>query len=167
MIPVKRTEWFWVGCVIALVLVLFLPSFFTLQETFNLGDYGVQHYPWAKFFWEEVSNGRFPLWTPLFHAGFPLAAEGQVGAFYPIHLLLFSLLPFKGAQNLNILLHFFFGFFFLYFYLRSLSLSSLASWVGGFVWTFGSAYAGVEYNFMTMRVLVWLPFVFYHLDLLI
>src|SRR3989338_2623832 len=117
MMTVKRGEVLGMSLVIMIVLFFFLPTLFTLKETFNLGDYGVQHFPWAKFFWEELSNGRFPLWTPLFHAGFPLAAEGQVGAFYPIHLLLFSLLPFKGAQNLNILLHFFFGFFFLYFYL--------------------------------------------------
>ncbi|MBI4858846.1 MAG: hypothetical protein HY815_01025 [Candidatus Riflebacteria bacterium] len=47
-----------------------------------------------------------PFWTRSAGTGFPLLAEGQVGALYPPTLLLHALLPLPLAINLFIILHF-------------------------------------------------------------
>ena len=156
-------------CILFLgVEFLFLREVFLMKQTFNLGDYGAQHYPWAEFYAKGIKNFKLPLWCPLIHAGFPLFAEGQIGAMYPLNIILFLLLPFELAYNLNILLHFFLGGLFIYVYLRSsLKLSIESSLLASIVWIFGSAYAGVEYNLIAMKVLIWLPLTFYFVDKII
>src|SRR5512138_2657645 len=41
----------------------------------------------------SLAKGELPLWTPGIQAGFPLFAEGQVGALYPVNLVLFRFMP--------------------------------------------------------------------------
>lgn len=49
--------------------------------------------PLAVFFHEALEQGRLPLWEDRLGLGFPLYAEGQVGAFYPPNWLIFRLEP--------------------------------------------------------------------------
>ncbi|HEU0237582.1 MAG TPA: hypothetical protein VFR14_14180 [Candidatus Limnocylindrales bacterium] len=50
-------------------------------------------YPLASLFHEALAAGRLPLWDDRLGLGFPLYAEGQIGAFYPPNWLLFRLPP--------------------------------------------------------------------------
>ncbi len=140
-----------------IVILIFLRDFIFLGGTWKEGDYGVQHYPWAKFYAEQLKQFRLPLWCDFNHCGFPLFAEGQVGALYPINLLLFFALPFTWAYNSGIVLHFFLAGFCMFVYLRFLKCSLVSGFIGAFVWVFGSAFAGAEYNLMALRVLAWFP----------
>lgn len=62
------------------------------------------HYPLATFFHEAVTEGRLPLWSDRLGMGYPLYAEGQIGAFYPPNWLIFRLDP-LAAMDLSRLLH--------------------------------------------------------------
>ena len=156
----KRSEIFIVSLIFMGMLLVFIPDFFGASKSLVLGDYGVQHYPWAKYYANMLKQFSLPGWCPEMQMGFPLLAEGQIGVFYPLNILLFFLFPFHWAYNLSILIHFFIGALFFYFFARYLSLSPLSAWVGAIIWIFGSAYAGIEYNLMSMRVLVWMPLTF-------
>ncbi len=48
-------------------------------------------FPLAAFFHQALAQGRLPLWNDQLGLGFPLYAEGQIGAFYPPNWLLFQL----------------------------------------------------------------------------
>jgi hypothetical protein len=50
-------------------------------------------FPLAVFANEALTSGHLPLWNDRLGLGFPLYAEGQVGAFYPPNWLLFRLAP--------------------------------------------------------------------------
>jgi hypothetical protein len=50
-------------------------------------------YPLAVFANEALTSWHLPLWNDRLGLGFPLYAEGQVGAFYPLNWLLFRLAP--------------------------------------------------------------------------
>lgn len=50
-------------------------------------------YPLAVFFHQALLEGRLPLWNDRLGLGFPLYAEGQIGAFYPPNWLIFRLDP--------------------------------------------------------------------------
>ncbi len=89
-----------------LVLVLYLWKLVIMRSAFLHGDYAAQFYPWSKILSDSIKNLSFPYWTRYFHSGFPLMAEGQVGGFYPLNLIFFFLLPFKGAYNYLVILHF-------------------------------------------------------------
>ena len=49
--------------------------------------------PLAVFFHEALAEGRLPLWNDRLGLGFPLYAEGQIGAFYPPNWLIYQLEP--------------------------------------------------------------------------
>ncbi len=49
--------------------------------------------PLAVFMSEALDQGRLPLWNDRLGLGFPLYAEGQIGAFYPPNWALFQLDP--------------------------------------------------------------------------
>src|SRR5207344_1516223 len=50
-------------------------------------------YPLASFFHDALAAGRLPLWNDQLGLGYPLYAEGQIGAFYPPNWLIFQLPP--------------------------------------------------------------------------
>lgn len=61
-------------------------------------------FPNASFFHEAVASGSLPLWVDELGLGFPLYAEGQVGAFYPPNAVL-HLLPPHWAMEASRVVH--------------------------------------------------------------
>ena len=61
-------------------------------------------FPNASFFHEAVASGSLPLWVDRLGLGFPLYAEGQVGALYPPNVLL-HLLPPHWAMEASRVVH--------------------------------------------------------------
>ena len=61
-------------------------------------------FPNASFFHDAVTAGSLPLWVDQLGLGFPLYAEGQVGAFYPPNVIL-HLLPPHWAMEASRVLH--------------------------------------------------------------
>ncbi|MCM8774824.1 MAG: hypothetical protein NC930_00480, partial [Candidatus Omnitrophica bacterium] len=151
-------------CLITGVIGLFFYDIWTLRVGFYSGDHRVQHYPWAQFFWGHLRQFKLPWWTSQIHCGFPLLAEGQIGAFYPLNLLFYYLFPIRLAYSYEVFAHYALAGLFCYVYLRSLKLSYGASLLGTFVYLFGSAQGGYYYNITSQKVLVWLPLAFYLTD---
>ena len=87
------------GAVVLVGAWLFLgPGVLTGERLFfthdlSRSDLWHLHYPLKHFYQAELQAGRLPFWCPGLGTGFPLLAEGQVGALYPPNLLLFGLLP--------------------------------------------------------------------------
>jgi len=143
------------------VISIFFWRFIILQESFLLGDYSVQHIPWSRFLADSLDTLSLPLWTPYMHSGFPILAEGQIGAFYPPNLILFFLLPFEAAYTYNIILHFVLAGIFMYIYTRQINMSKVGATISVLVFLFGSGYGGCFYGMMSMKVLVWFPLVLF------
>jgi hypothetical protein len=61
-------------------------------------------YPLAALFHRALAAGQLPIWNDDLGLGFPLYAEGQIGAFYPPNWLIFQLEP-LAALDLHRLLH--------------------------------------------------------------
>ncbi len=95
------------------------------------------NYPIKDLYRNLLLNGRLPFWTSLIGSGYPLFAEGQLGALYPIHLVLFRFLPTLLAFNLNLYLHFLLAAVFTYLFCRiSLKRSIPASILAGLAYCF-------------------------------
>ncbi len=60
-------------------------------------------WPLAVFFHRALDAGRLPLWDDTLGLGFPLYAEGQVGAFYPPNWLLYRLPPLTALDVVRVL----------------------------------------------------------------
>jgi hypothetical protein len=130
----------WLG----LLFVIALPFIFYWRATigqgmFFFGDIARFFYPMNVLYANALAAGRLPLWQPEILAGIPLLAEMQIGALYPLHLLLFRFLPVDLALNYDILLHLAWlaAGVFLFARLRGISvagavMAALALTLGGF-----------------------------------
>ncbi len=153
----KKKDFFFLS-LLGLTLILVFPDLFSLKSAFLCGDHREQQYPWAFFLQSQIREFRFPWWTHSIQAGFPLLAEGQIGAFYPINLIFLFLLPIKWAYNYGILFHYALGVFLFYAYLRSLKLSEAASFFASLIFLYGSSQGGYfYYNYICQKVVIWLP----------
>ncbi len=152
---------------IALAVGLALWDVFLLNKAFLSGDHLIQHYPWTKFLQDSIRGWRLPWWTSQIQCGFPLLAEGQIGAFYLPNLFFLFFLPLKWAYNYEILFHFILGGFLFYLYARHLGLSIFSSFFSTLIFLFGSTRAGYFYNLTSQRVCVWFPLTLLLVDRLI
>ena len=91
---------------VTLACLLFFWKPVTLRGVFFYYDHALQNYPFRLFFAQGLQDGRLPLWTPDLFCGFPLFAESQGNAAYPLFLVLFGLLPPWIAYNYYTVLHF-------------------------------------------------------------
>lgn len=163
----KRRDLFVIFLIAFSILVVFF-DLFTLKESFLSGDHREQQYPWAKFYQERIQEGGLPWWTTHNQCGFPILAEGQVGAFYPLNYLFFRNLPVKMAYNYEILFHYFLGALLFYFYLRRRNVSEWGSFFATLIYLYGSAQGGYfYYNLISQKTVIWLPLSLLLIDLLI
>jgi hypothetical protein len=130
----------------------------TLDKAFLGGDHREQQFPWAKYYQEMIQSYRFPWWTTQIHCGFPLLAEGQIGAFYPLNFLFLFFLPLKCAYNYQILFQYLLGALFFFLYLRRRSISGWGAFFASLIYLFGSAQGGYfYYNLISQKTVIWLP----------
>jgi len=141
------------------IICLFLGRLIIMKDAFLAGDYVLQHYPWSKIYAEAIRGFTFPFWTNTFGSGFPLMAEGQIGGFYPLNIIMFFILPFDVAYNYSIILHFILAGIFTYAYSRKLGADQWGGSLAALTFCFGSAYAGCFNNTATLRTLSWFPLV--------
>jgi hypothetical protein len=115
----------------------------------------MQFYPWQKLAAEMWRAGQLPLWNPLVGGGAPLAANLQTGAFYPgnfLHLIV----PTEYALGYTALLHVSLAGLFMYAYLRTLKLSTLAATLGALAFQL-NGFLIARLGFMSITVtLPWL-----------
>ncbi len=136
-----------VGLLFLVMLFVFFPiltggTYLISGVTQN--DQWLFNYPLKEFYRTQLINGKLPLWTSLIGNGYPIFAEGQVGALYPFHLILFKLFSTLMAYNLNIIVHFVMASIFTYLYVRNLGLSKKASFLSGLVYSLS--------GFMTIHI---------------
>jgi hypothetical protein len=143
------------------IIFFFLGKLIFMKAAFIYGDYLVQFYPWSKIYSEAIKEFSFPFWTRYFNSGFPLMAEGQIGGFYPLNIIMFFLLPFKVAYNYSVILHFILAGIFTYIYARKLGADQGGGALSALLFCFGSAYAGCFYNTVTVRTVAWFPLVLF------
>lgn len=118
-------------------LLFFLPS---IWGVFVAGDYGGSDFtdfflPVKFYLASALKEKRFPLWSRQMGAGFPLLSEGQMATFFPTTILYF-LLPFHLALNLNFLLPLFFASLSFYLFLQTFNLSFSSCLFGAFAFSF-------------------------------
>jgi len=127
---VKRNDLFAVGSLILLHTV-FLWRAMVLQGFLVHSDICYLFEPLKAFLNESLRAGRLPLWSPHILCGYPIAAEGQIAAFYPPGLLISWLLTSPGAINWSVISHLMLAAVSMYALARSLlspAVPLLADW---------------------------------------
>ncbi len=131
------------------------------QKVFSEGDILWFFLPVRTELGRAVAEGRLPLWTPSLQAGFPLFAEGQVAALYPLNILFHLLLPPEFALSYTILFNLAWALLGMYVLVRSSGFRVASALLAGLV--FGAS------GFMTshiphaslVAVATWLPWLIF------
>ena len=146
-----------------LFLVSWSPVYFwqaTLrQAVFFFGDIFLFFYPTHLAYADALRQGRLPLWEPRMLMGFPLFAEGQIAALYPLHPILYGLFPIDVATNYDILLHLSWVALGTYLFLRALRLSPASACLGALAFGFGGFFVPRLQHMSVMSTASWLPWV--------
>jgi hypothetical protein len=157
--------------IILLPLIFFFPA--ALGQTiivagdFTGSDLLDLNYPFKVALSEAIRARQLPLWTPFLSNGFPLLAEGQMGAFYPPNLI-FALLTLPAgrqaphlALNYSLILVFILAGLFTYLYCRSLKLGQFASLAAGIIFMFSAFFVVRIKHLNLIAVACWVPFIFW------
>ncbi len=112
----------------------------------------------------SLSQGRLPLWTNGISAGFPLLADGQIGALYPVNLLLYRFLPASLALPYDTLLHLSWAGIGMYALARSWKTSAAGALLAGLVFSFSGFFFTRLMHTTIILTGAWLPWLIFLQD---
>ncbi|MDE3088078.1 MAG: hypothetical protein KGJ80_01670, partial [Chloroflexota bacterium] len=135
---------------------LFFPAALR-QAVFSFGDIFLFFFPTHLAYANALRELRLPLWEPNMLDGFPLFAEGQIGALYPLHPLLYGLLPIDVATNYDILIHLAWVAVGTYLFARALRLSPVSAFLAAFVFSTGGFFVPRLQHLSVLATSAWLP----------
>jgi hypothetical protein len=130
----------------------------------QLPDVTMQMVPWAHQVREAWRSGELPLWNALAGCGMPLAANGQSSAFSPFRILALPL-PLGYAMTAEAAMKILVALTFMFLFCRRRGFSHGASAIAAISHGF-SLFVIVWLHFTQATVAVFLPAVFYGIDLL-
>jgi hypothetical protein len=114
-------------------------------------------YPVFATLHDAIRAGELPLWTPYIYGGFPLFAEGQIGALYPPSIVAALLLsPVDGFLALRTF-HVVVAVLGMFLFARVHGVSALGGAVGGLAFGLGSFMVGQEQHANLIAATAWLP----------
>ena len=164
-VPVRAERYAGPGCLalLALAVASLFPGVVLGGGVFFVQDVMVQNVPFRHFLHEALAGGRLPLWEPRVNCGFPLFAEGQVGALYPPNWLL-ALLPPAAAVTWSVLGHLWLAAAAAWGFLRALGCARLPALTGGLTYGLGGylVVRAMSPNFVAAAAL--LPVLFWLLE---
>ena len=129
------------------------------------GDLQLYFYPYWAAVTRAAHELRLPLWNPHLFAGAPLAANSQVGLFYPLNWPSWALTPpvlssVTRAVHVNLLLHIALAGCCAYALARRSRLGPLPAALVGTLYA-GSGFLGVHVEHLNqLQALAWLPLLF-------
>ena len=120
--------------------------------------------PAKHFMHQSLRAGRLPLWSPYIFCGYPIAAEGQIAAFYPPSLFISWLLPSSAAINYLLVSHLILAAISMYLFARHLGLSPFGSFIAGFVFSFSGYLFAHLHHVSLICAAAWLPLTLLFVD---
>jgi hypothetical protein len=120
----------------ALALVALLAAPCLVGRVYTRDDLGAFHLPLRAFYARQLARGEPFGWTPQLYCGFYLTGEGQLGAYHPLHLLLYRFLPLEAAWAAELLASYPFMLLGTYLFLRRLVGRRDAALFGSLAFTF-------------------------------
>jgi hypothetical protein len=128
------------------------------SQVWAIGDFAAYHWPLFVVAAEQWRKGHFPLWNPYMFGGTPLAAAQQVGAFYPLNIVLWLIFPAWRAMGISVLLHLALTGLSVFLFLRSLHLHPAAAYLGALVFAWGGFSMSHLGHLGILRALPWIGF---------
>ena len=166
---IRFLEKYWPFLVLlALAIFLFLPQIISGSIPYA-GDYTGSdltelNIPFRQAVADSFRNGEFPLWTNLLANGWPLLAEGQAGAIYPLNILVYLLLPIALAVLVSLIINFFLASLFTYLYARVIKLSRPSAIFAAVAFSYSGFFLFRIKHLNLINAAIWLPLGWYLIE---
>jgi len=132
-------------------------------KNMQISDPVRQQYLWKELAVSQMKQGELPLWNPYNFSGYPLMANFQTAAFYPLNFLMF-ITSFEYGWSLLIFSQILLAFLFMYLYLTNLKVSRIGSLIGSLSFAFcGFFVSWLEWGNIVSTGL-WLPLILLSID---
>ena len=119
-----------------------------------------QAWPWKFFIGECLQNHHLPLWNPYQHLGYPIHADPQSSAWYPIVWIFGYLFGYSiYVVSIDFILHIFLAGTGMYLLGKKLDLQPNAALLMGIAYMFSGFFVGNAQHFMWIISATWLPFI--------
>ncbi len=102
-------------------------------------------------------SGQSPLWAPELAGGYPLLSIGNIGFWYPPHMVLRQFLPAVWTLNISLLLHSVLAAIGTFIFLRINRVHYVASAVASLLIPFGGAFVGKYEMVNSILSYMWVP----------
>ena len=142
------------------------PMTATRQWDSLLWDSVAQFYPWRLLLHRALRSNQLALWSPYQYCGYPVAANGQFGLFYPPNWLLLFLHPDKFF-GISLALHFFLAGLFTFYFCRLLGLGVVPSVFAAVAFSYGGFMVTWAELPSLVNTLTWLPGALLGIELII
>lgn len=157
LLTVRRAEVTWLALLVAVTLFLFA-GVLLFGEGFYVRDVIRDYLPARAILNSIVRGGEFPLWNRFLSAGQPLAANPGFQTFYPGTWLIL-LAGFPLGFHLEIVLHIALAAVGMFLLLRSLTLSTTASFFGACSFAFGGTVLSLTNLLPFLTSIAWWPLI--------
>ncbi|TDR20345.1 YfhO family protein [Marinicella litoralis] len=137
----------------------------TAPSNSHLQDQSTEFLPFFMEAKRQFAAGDFPLWNPYIFAGNPLWANTQSALLFPLNLFHYVLEPPLGF-TISALLKLFFACFFMYVFIRKLSLAHYPALLSGVAFGF-CAFTVFWLNHPHINVVCLIPLSFYMVERLL
>ncbi|HYW86760.1 MAG TPA: hypothetical protein VFB50_03270, partial [Chloroflexota bacterium] len=122
------------------------------------------HYASQRYFADAIHNGELPFWTPYIFSGFPLLADLQTGAWYPLNWPFFLLGMTPNSISGELLLHTLIACLGAYFLARRLFNKQHAAIASGMFYGLSGYFAAHSQHVGMVETAAWLPWLVLLLD---
>ncbi len=144
--PILKQYWVLLIPPFIICILLILPLFNGQYRTGS--DIEASCLPMRAFYAESLANNEMILWDPHIYGGFPLLAEGEVGACHPFHIFLYKTFSLITAFHIELFSVYIFAFIGTFLFLKYLKWPIYNSLFGASFFTFSpfmlSHYAHVQ-----------------------
>src|SRR5687767_5452625 len=145
-----------VGVLLGAIVAVFWPML-TGVGVYAESDTFTFFYPVFAQLHASLRAGELPLWTPYVFGGFPLFAEGQIGALYPPAVLAALLpSPIDGFLLLRVF-HVAVAALGAFALARALNISTVGATIGGLTFGLGSFVVAQQHHANLLAATVWIP----------
>jgi hypothetical protein len=156
--PATRARPYLIGLAIAAALLaVFFGSVLWGGQSYYAGDIARIYHPQRVALSQTLAQGRLPWWTPEVGIGYPMLAEGEIGALYPLNWPLYAMLSPERALSLSIVLHYLLAGLGLYWLGRTLGMARAGALLGGVIYALGGFNIAHLSHISILSAAAWLP----------
>ncbi len=121
------------------------------------GDAARLYLPQRAILKQALAEGTLPWWTPDLGAGYPLLAEGEVGALYPLNWLTVGLFSLATGLNVSIVLHYIIAACGAFVFVRRLGVGRGVALFGALSTILGGFYVAHLSHLSILHAAAWFP----------